>query len=176
MAISDLRAALNRHGNVQRKYRWRINVSFPAGLVANEDARDMSILATSTNTPKSTLGEILLPYGGREFPLPGDRKYEPLNLTFINTQDNFGHNILDLWSQQFNGDNTNTASDTVANLVADWELELLDDAGNATKTWNLEDCWPQEVGELELDQASQDEFGTYSAVIRYFKSATENSR
>lgn len=176
MAISDFRAALNRRGGVHRKFRWRINVAFPPGIATNDDARDLSFMATSTAAPKQTLGEILVPYAGREFPLPGDRSYDPMNLVFINTQDNFGYNLLELWSQQFNGDDSNTAAGDVADLVADWTLELLDQNENPIKTYRLEDAWPQEVGELELDQASQNEYGTYPLTLRYFKSTSDTTR
>ena len=176
MAISDFRSALNRHGGVQRKFRWRVGLSFPAGAVSSEDTRDASFLATSATTPKQTLGELLVPYGGREFPYPGDRQYELISFTFINTQDNFGHNAFELWSQLFNGDDSNTAAGDISDLLVDWTIELLDQDENVTKTYTLEDAWPQEVGEIELDQASQNEFGTYTVNLRFFKSTTENSR
>lgn len=176
MAISNFRSALEKHGGVQRKFRWRITLSFPQGAVSSEDTRDLSALATTTNTPKQTLGEILVPFGGREFPIPGDRKYEEISITFINTEDNFGHNAFELWSQLLNGDNSNTSAASLESLFSDFSMELLDQNENVVKTYTLESCWPREVGEIELDQASQDEFGTYTVSIRFFKSSSNNSR
>ena len=176
MAISDFRSAVTKHGGVQRKFRWRVNLAFPAGVVSAEDARDLSVLATTASTPKQVIGEMMVQWGGREFPYPGDRKYEPITFTFINVQDNFGHNALELWSQLINGDDSNTASAPVSDLLVDWTIDLLDQNDGVIKTYTLEDLWPQELGELELDQTSQDEYGTFTLTARYFKSSTNNSR
>lgn len=176
MTISNFRRAINNHGGVHRKFRWRINVTLPAGLASNEELREFSFLATTTAYPKSELGEVMVPYDGRELALPGDRKYEPLNVTFILTQDTFGHDLMEQWSQLFNGDDTNTAAGTFEDLVADWTLELLDQNDNAIKEVVLEDGWPKEVGEIELDKASQDEFGTFNFILRYVKTSNANSR
>ena len=175
MSISDFRSAILRHGGPQRKYRWRINPSFPAGLVSAEEARDLSALATTSQMPKQTLGEIPIVYGGREFPFPGDRKYEAIQITFINVEDVFHHDILQQWSQLFNGDNSNYASGNIADLFKDWTMDLLDKNENVIRTDRLEDCWPQEVGEIELDQSSQDESGQFTFMLRFFKSTNPNS-
>lgn len=176
MSISEFRSAVQRHGGVQRKFRWAVNLSFPAGVVSAEDSRDMSALATTTTTPKQTLGEVLVQFGGREIAYPGDRKYEPITFTFINTEDNFAHDAFELWSQQFNGDESNTASTALSDLMSDWEINMLDQSDNITKTFKLEDTWPTEVGEIELDQASQDEYGTFTVTVRFFRSNNNNSR
>lgn len=176
MAISDFRSAISKHGGVQRKFRWRVNVSFPAGAVGSEVARDISILATTSTTPKQTLGEMMVQWGGREFPYPGDRKYEPITFTFINTQDNFAYDAFELWSQLINGDDSNTSAAPISDLLSDWTIELLDQNDDVTKVFKLEDLWPQELGEIELDQTSQDEYGTFTLNTRFFKSTTINSR
>lgn len=175
MSINNFKSSVLRHGGVQRKYRWRINPSFPAGLVSSGESRDLSALATTTNTPKSTLGEIPVMYGGREFPFPGDRKYEAIPITFINVEDLFHHDVLETWSQLFNGDNSNNMSGNIQDLFQDWTLDMLDKNDNVVKTYRLEDCWPQEVGELELDQASQDEVSQFTFMLRFFRSTNPNS-
>jgi hypothetical protein len=167
-SIAGFRSALQRHGNVGRQYRWRVNLAFPAAVTSSTQTQDASILAISTQTPKFTLGEVMLPWGGREFPEPGDRKWEPFPLTFLGVEDDFHHSLFEAWQEQFNGSQSNTAADEFVNLFQDVELELLDKNDAVVKTYRLQDAWPQEVGELTLDQTAQDSYSQFTVTLRYF--------
>lgn len=175
-SVTNFRSAINRHNGIQRQHRWRVNLSFPNAVATSDDTRDASLLATTTTTPKSVLGEILIPWGGREMPMPGDRKFEPLSITFIGVEDDFHHTLFEAWSEQFNGSDSNTAAGDFVDLYADIEIELLDKNDNVVKTYVLEQAWPQEVGELTLDQSAQDAFNQFTVIVRYFKSRNSSSR
>lgn len=174
-AISNFRRVVSAHG-IGRQYRWRVNLSFPNGVATADETRDASLTAISTATPKSILGEVLVPWGGREFPFPGDRKFEPLNITFIGLSDDFNHTMFEAWSEAFNGSESNTSSDDFTNLYTDLTMDLLDSEDNVVKTYTLKNCWPQEVGELTLDQTSQDTYQQFSCILRYFSATNPSSR
>lgn len=175
-SITAFRDTFNRHGGALRQHRWRVNLKFPTAVATSDETRDASILGLSTTTPKSVLGEILIPWGGREFPNPGDRKFEPWNITFIGVEDDFHHTLFEAWSEQFNGSESNTAAGEFTDNYADIEIELLDKNDNVIKTYVLEDAWPQEVGELNLDQTAQDSYGQFNVILRYFKARNARSR
>lgn len=175
-SITNFRSAIERHRGVQRQHRWRVNLSFPAAVASSEETRDASLLAITTTTPKSVMGEIMVPFGGREMPLPGDRKFEPITMTFIGVEDDFHHSLFEAWSEQFNGTDSNTASGEYVDLYRDIEIQLLDKNDNVVKSYMLESAWPQEVGELNLDQTAQDSYGQFSIILRFFKSRNPNSR
>lgn len=175
-SITGFRDTLGRHKGVMRQHRWRVNFSLPASVASSEDNRDMSLLAITTSTPKSVMGEILVPWGGREFPTPGDRKFEPMQFTFIGVEDDFHHTMMEAWSELFNGSESNTAAGEFADMYTDVEIQLLDKNDQVVKTYVLEDSWPQEVGELTLDQTAQDSYGQFSVTLRYFKARNSSSR
>lgn len=174
--ITDFRAGVTKHGGVMRQYRWRFNFSFPASVASSDETKDVSVMAITSTTPKSVLGELMIPFGGREMPLPGDRKFEPISVTFIGVEDDFHHTIFERWSEAFNGTESNTAVAALEDLYKDIEIELLDKNDNVIKTYKLEDAWPQEVGELTLDQTSQDSYSQFTVVLRFFQSKSGAAR
>lgn len=175
-SVSEFRSSLERHGGVQRQYRWRVNFAFPVTVATSDEARDASLHAITTATPKSVLGEVLVPFGGREMPIPGDRKFEPLTVTFIGVEDDVAHTLFERWSEQFNGTESNTAVGEFADLYQDVTMDLLDKQDNVIKTYRLQDAWPQEVGELTLDQTAQDTYQQFSVILRFFQSSNPSSR
>lgn len=168
--LTDFRTALNKHGGVSRQYNYKLTLSFPDGVSTTDEAKEVSLMCVSTATPKATIGEIMLPWGGREHPLPGDRTFEPMNLNILATEDMFGLILFQDWSAAFNGMETNTPSGDYSDLVTDCTLEMLAaDKTTVVKTWTLQDCWPQEVGEITLDTSTQNSFGQFPVILRYLQ-------
>ncbi|AWY10147.1 tail tube protein [Vibrio phage VP-1] len=173
--VNQFRAAVQRRGGVQRQYRWRVIVNFPAFAADNELARDASLTAITTQTPPSTLGEILIPWGGRELPYPGDRKFEALPITFIGVGDDSVHSAWEKWSEGINGSSSNQAGYEPSEYMRDIQIQLLDDRDVVKKTYTLEAAWPQNVGELELDQTAQDSYAQFTATLRFLQATNDNS-
>lgn len=169
MKISDFQSALQRHGGVQRQHRWRVILNLPPTVASADLIKDMSLTAITTQLPPSTLGEILIPYAGREIPLPGDRKFEPFPITFIGVEDDAIHEACEVWSELFNGTESNTQTGALEDLMVDVELQLLREDDSVIRSYFLEGSWPQEVGSLELDKQSQDSFSQFTLTLRYIQ-------
>lgn len=175
-SVSDFRGAVARGGGVQRQHRWKVTVNFPSFVADADTIRDVSLLAITTNTPSGVLGEILVPWGGREIPFPGDRKFESLPVTFMGSVDNKVYNAFEIWQQYANGSSSNRASATTDEVMRDVILELLDADDNVTKTWTLEGTWPMNLGQLELDMAATDSFTQFTVDLRYIQAVSDNAR
>lgn len=173
--VNEFRAAMSRGGGVQRQHRWRVTVNFPAFVAGSDTIRDVSLLAVTTNTPTGQLGEILVPWGGRELPFPGDRRFEALPVTFINVVDNAPYNAFEVWQQYINGSNNNRASANPDDYFRDIIMELLDANDNVTKTWTLQGGWPQNLGQLELDMSAMDSYTQFTVDLRYFQAISDKS-
>lgn len=174
--VNQFRAAMQRRGGVQRQYRWKVVVNFPTYAADNELARDASLTAITAQTPPSTIGEILIPWGGRELPYPGDRKFEALPITFIGVADDSVHSAFEAWSEGINGSTSNTAAVSPTEYMRDVEIQLLNDLDEVIKIYTLEASWPQNVGELELDQTSQDSYSQFTVTMRFLQATNPNSR
>lgn len=173
--VNQFRAAVARRGGIQRQYRWRVIINFPAFAADNDLARDASLTAITSQTPPSTLGELIIPWGGRELPYPGDRKFEALPITFIGVVDDSVHSAWETWSEGINGSSSNQASYEPAEYMRDIQIQLLNDKDVVQKTYTLEAAWPQNVGEIELDQTSQDAYSQFTVTLRFLQATNNNS-
>lgn len=173
--VSDFRAAISKGGGVQRQHRWRISFNFPTFVADAATTGRVSLLAVTTNTPTGQLGEILVPWGGREIPLPGDRRFEALPVTIINCLDNAPYNAFERWQQYINGNENNRASVDLDQLFRDVVMELLDSQDRVTKTFTLQGAWPMNIGQLELDMSAMDSYTQFTVDLRFLQSTSDNT-
>lgn len=173
--VDQFRAAITRGGGVQRQHRWRVTIPFPSFAADSDTTKNVCLLAITTNTPTGQLGEILIPWGGRELPFPGDRRFEALPITFINVVNNSSYNSFEIWQQSINGTSSNRSSVSEEEYFRDVVLDLLDSQDNVTKTWTLQGTWPQNLGQLELDMSAMDSFTQFSVDLRYFQAVSDKS-
>lgn len=173
--VDQFRAAITKGGGIQRQHRWKVTINFPSFAADNETTKNVCLLAITTNTPTGQLGEILIPWGGRELPFPGDRRFEALPITFINVVGNAPYNSFEIWQQAINGTVSNRASVNEEEYFRDITLELLDSQDRTTKIWTLQGAWPQNLGQLELDMSSMDSFTQFTTDLRYFQAVSDKS-
>lgn len=174
-SIDRFRAALQRRGGPARQHRWEVIINFPTFAASVEESRDVSLMAITSNTPSGTLGEIPLIWGGRTLPYPGDREFEMIPITFIATESHFEHDAFERWQEAINGSITNTATQSTPDVLRTVQMRLLDSQDRVTKVYNLEAAWPQQVGQIELDQQAQNSFGQFTVNLRYFQATNANS-
>lgn len=166
MDISQFKSAIK--SGILRGHRFRVIVNFPAFAGTTENSRQASLLARSTSTPTSTIGEVELKYGGRTLPIPGDREYSEQALTFIAVQDQGVFNAFQSWSNGINSHEGNVAVSTDLDaLMTDLTLQLLDGSDNVINEWVLRGAWPREVGAMEMDAESDNAAVTFEVTLRY---------
>ncbi len=69
--IDDFKA--NLIGGGARANQFRVTITPPSGIAIGLDVRRSSFLVTASNLPGSTLGEIAVPFRGRNIYVTGDR-------------------------------------------------------------------------------------------------------
>ena len=69
--IDDFKA--NLIGGGARANQFRVTVTPPSGIAIGLDTRRASFLVTASILPASTLGEIAVPFRGRNIYVSGDR-------------------------------------------------------------------------------------------------------
>ena len=85
-AIDDFKA--NLIGGGARANQFRVTITPPPGIAIGLDVRRASFLVTASNLPQSQLGEIAVPFRGRNIYVTGDRPApEPWSVTFFNDTD-----------------------------------------------------------------------------------------
>ena len=84
--IDDFKA--NLIGGGARANQFRVTITPPPGIAIGLDVRRASFLVTASNLPASTLGEIAVPFRGRNIYVAGDRPApDTWTVTFYNDTD-----------------------------------------------------------------------------------------
>ena len=123
--IDDFKA--NLIGGGARANQFRVTVTPPPGIAIGLDVRRASFLVTASNLPGSTLGEIPVPFRGRNIYVAGDRPApEAWTTTFYNDTDFMVRNAMERWHNGINDFANNTGVVNSADFQTDLFVEQLD--------------------------------------------------
>jgi hypothetical protein len=136
--------------------------------------------------PPSTVGIIPVPYRGRIVKVPGDRQYLEWPIVCYDQAKNAGsepgaeggavnantiYRAMHDWSEQINDHARNVQSedwtDIAAGGLTEWKIAHLDLEGNALKGYKLINCWPVEVGSIDLSFDALDTVVEFPVTLAY---------
>ena len=164
--IDDFKA--NLIGGGARANQYRVTVTPPPGIAIGLDVRRASFLVTASSLPAQTLGEITVPFRGRNIYIAGDRTFdEPWTTTFMNDTDFMIRNAIERWSNGINDLANNTGVIAPADYQTDLTVEQLDRDDTVLKTYIFRSAWPTNVGAIELSNETADTIETFEVTWRY---------
>ena len=117
-----------------------------------------------------TLGEIAVPFRGRNIYVSGDKdlEFEAWTTTFYNDTDFMIRNAMERWNNGINDMATNLGvTGTPADYQTDLFVEQLDRDETVLKTYVFKSAYPLTVGTIELSSASAGELETFDCTWRY---------
>jgi|TARA_X000001316_G_C920141_1_gene34270 hypothetical protein len=165
-AIDDFKA--NLIGGGARANQFRVTITPPPGIAIGLDVRRASFLATASNLPASTLGEIAVPFRGRNIYVSGDRPApETWTVTFYNDTDFMIRNAMELWQNGINDYVENTGVTSPADYQTDLTVEQLDRDDTVLKTYIFRNAYPLTVAQIDLSSAEATEIETFEVTWRY---------
>ena len=137
-------------------------------------AGDWSILVKAGSMPVQTLGILQIPYRGRIAKIPGDRVYAEWTFTMIDEVTENHRRAFEEWHQLFNHHEDNTVDfqeilSGTGFAYTDWTVTQLDMAGAeiSNRKVRLVNCWPVEVGAIDLSYDTADTLTEYSVTLAY---------
>mgnify|MGYP001370040742 CR=1 FL=1 len=164
--IDDFKA--NLIGGGARANQYRVTIVPPPGIATGIDIRRTSFLATATNLPSSTLGEIAIPFRGRNVYISGDRPPpEAWTVTFYNDTDFMIRNAMELWHNGINDFANNTGVVNPADFQTDLQVEQLDRDDTILKTYIFRSAWPTTVAQIDLTSDTADAIEEFEVTWRY---------
>ena len=164
--IDDFKA--NLIGGGARANQFRVTITPPAGIAIGLDVRRTSFLVTASNMPGSTLGEIAVPFRGRNIYVTGDRPApETWTVTFYNDTDFMIRNAMERWHNGINNFRENTGTSIPANYQTDLFVEQLDRDDTILKTYIFKNSFPLTIGTVDLSSAEAGEIETFEVTWRY---------
>ena len=165
-AIDDFKA--NLIGGGARANQFRVTITPPPGIAIGLDVRRASFLATASNLPASTLGEIAVPFRGRNIYVSGDRPApETWTVTFYNDTDFMIRNAMELWQNGINDYVENTGVTSPADYQTDLTVEQLDRDDTVLKTYIFRNAYPLTVAQIDLSSAEATDIETFEVTWRY---------
>ena len=167
MNINDFKA--NLIGGGARANQFKVIITTPGGIPGTGlDLERMSFLCKATNLPTSTVGEIAIPFRGRNIYIAGDRSApEPWTTTFYNDTDFMVRNAMERWHNGINDFANNTGVVNSADFQTDLFVEQLDRDETILKTYIFRSAFPLTVATIELSTAEATEIETFEVTWRY---------
>ena len=164
--IDDFKA--NLIGGGARANQFRVTITPPPGIAIGLDVRRASFLVTASQLPASTLGEIAVPFRGRNIYVSGDRPApDAWTTTFYNDTDFMVRNAMERWHNGINDFANNTGAVNSADYQTDLFVEQLDRDDTILKTYILRNCFPTNIAEISLDMSANDAIETFGVTWKY---------
>ena len=157
----------NLIGGGARANQFRVTFNTPGAIATGLDVRKASFLIKAAALPGQTIGEIAIPFRGRNLYIAGDREFEVWETTVINDTDFNIRNAIERWLNAINDTVTNTGLSNVADYTADLTVEQLDRDDTVLKSYILRNCQPTGTGAIELSYETTNAVEEFSVTWRY---------
>ena len=135
---------------------------------------DTSLTAKASSIPASVIGNVDVPYRGRQLKVPGDRTFEDWTVTCFADGNWNMRTTFESWMQAIQGHRNIQGSVRNANDVYGAAyVRQLDRQGRVLVTYVMEDVYPTNVAAIDLDWGTNDaveEFQVTFAVNNWFQS------
>ena len=165
-AIDDFKA--NLLGGGARANQFRVTITPPAGIAIGLDVRRTSFLVRGSNLPGQTLGEIVVPFRGRQIYIAGDRTFEETwSTTFLNDTDFMIRNAMELWMNGINDLVENTGVSSPAEYTADLFVEQLDRDDTILKSYIFRNAYPLTTAQIDVAADTTNTIEEFEVTWRY---------
>lgn len=161
--VNTFKAKLTGAG--ARPNLFRVMLNFPG--YAQGDTDLASFMCKGASLPPATLGAVPIPFRGRQLHVPGDRTYEPWEVTIINDTNFNVRDALMRWSNAINNFQGNVTSITPDQYYADLVIEQLDRDNKVLKSYKIVGAFPETIGQIELSFDTTDTIEEFTASFRY---------
>lgn len=176
MADSSINSFMTNFDGGARPNLYTFVLACPGLAFLNPAFTQLQFFCRSTQLPTSILGEITVPYLGRQAKYPGDRTYEDFTVTIINTQDMNLRRAFELWNEAFNthAGNTTTAPNPRA-IFGSAVVTQLNKAYQPTRAYQFFDMFPRDVSSVDLAYDNNDAVSEFTVTFGYSYFISDNS-
>ena len=163
--INDFKAVMQ--GGGARGNQFQVTMPFPGYSSVGGETRVMSFLCKATNLPGMTLGEIAVPFRGRQLYIAGDRTFETWTTTIMNDTDFLIRNAMERWMNGINALSDNSGLENPSDYQVDCFVDQLDRAGQTIKSYTFRGIYPQTIANIELAYDGNDAVEEFEVTYRY---------
>ena len=157
----------NLIGGGARANQFRVTFNTPGAIATGLDVRKASFLIKAAALPGQTIGEIAIPFRGRNLYIAGDREFETWETTFINDTPFDIRNAMEAWLNAMNNLETNSGLANVSDYTSNVLIKQLGRDNAVLKEYTLINCMPTVVSPIELSMDTASAIEEFSVTWRY---------
>ena len=135
-------------------------------------------MAKAAQLPGSTIGQVTVPYFGRELKFPGNRTFADWSITIINDEDFAIRNSFESWMNLINshaGNVREANSINPSSYSVDAEVVQYGKGGNEIKRYKFVGMWPMDLAPIDLAWDSNDTIEEFAVTFGYQYWETEKT-
>ena len=163
--ISSFTNALQGGGARANQFEVTIDGGGATGLAS----RNFTFLCRSAQIPALTIGEISIPYRGRQIFVAGDRTYDAWTLTIFNDRKYDIRSHLESWMNNMGdiGAATTARSLNAGSYYASAIVKQMDRNDSTIRTYFLDGVWPTTLDAIDLAYDTNDAVEEFGATFRF---------
>ena len=154
-----------------RQNRFSVFGAFPDFMTGGGPLGEERLLVKAAQFPPATMGIIPVPFRGRIAKVPGDRQYLEWQIVVLDDAEGSIYKRFQEWNMLMNDPEANVQNeswtDTAGGGLTDWAIQHFDLEGSPLKTAILSNCWPVEVGAIDLSYDLLDTVVEFPVTIAY---------
>ena len=159
--LSGFTQALQGGGARANQFR----VSFPA---LDGSTGLMEFMGRGAQIPAVTMGEVTVPYRGRQVFVPGDRTYDAWTITVFNDTGFTIRSALENWQNQIQDIGASTTARLEGmSVYRSASVHHLGRNGETLRTYSLFNCWPTTVDAIDLAFDTNDAIEEFGVTFRF---------
>ena len=170
--INDFKAKLA--GGGARANQFKVTMPFPGYAQVGGEIEELAFLCRVAQIPALTLGQVVVPFRGRQIKIAGDRTFADWTITVINDTNFKIRNAFERWSNGINNMTDNEGLTNPADYQVDAFVDQLDRNGATIKSYTLRGVFPTTIAPIELsyDEATAIEEFAVTFAYQYFETNT----
>jgi len=139
--INDFKAKLA--GGGARANQFKVTMPFPGYAQVGGEIEDLAFLCTATSIPAMDIGNINVPFRGRQIKIAGDRTFAAWSITVLNDTNFKLRNAFERWQNGINNMTDNEGLSNPVDYQVDVFVDQLDRNGNTLKSYTLRGAYPK---------------------------------
>jgi len=163
--ISDFKSKLR--GGGARANQFRVTMPFPGFASVGGETETMSFLCTASSLPGMTVGEVAIPFRGRNLYVAGDREFATWTTTVLNDTDFSIRNAYERWLNGINNMSDNEGLVNPSDYQVDVFIDQLDRNGNVIKSYTFRGMFPTTIDDIALAYDTNNAVESFTATHRY---------
>ena len=164
-SITDFKAKLS--GGGARANQFKVVMPFPGYAQVGGEIEQLAFLCKATSLPDMTIGEVSVPFRGRQIKIAGDRTIADWTITVFNDTDFLLRNAFERWQNGINNMSDNEGLTNPADYQVDAFVDQLDRNGATIKSYTLRGAHPKIITSIALDYETNNAIETFDVTFAY---------